>query len=84
MKNVLVVHDLATGNFLYEFPLDIGSVVGFSGKKKHRELFYKFSSMIKPGVIYHVDMTKSKPTPEVLHNGTVQIASCGTAHIKCF
>ena len=55
------VFDLATGLYQFDFPLDIGSVVGFSGEKKHSELFYKFSSMITPGIIYRVDMSKGDP-----------------------
>lgn len=65
MKNVLQVHDLETGNHLYNFPLDIGSIVGLSGEKKHSELFFKFSSMVTPGIIYHVDMTEANPTPKM-------------------
>lgn len=61
VKNALKVFDLATGLYQFDFPLDIGSVVGFSGEKKHSELFYKFSSMITPGIIYRVDMSKGDP-----------------------
>ena len=65
VKNILQVRDLATGEHLYDLPMDIGSVVGLSGKKTHSELFYKFSSMITPGIIYHVDMTEKPPMPRV-------------------
>lgn len=59
------MHDLNTGKVLYEFPLGVGSIVGVSGKKKHSELFYKFSSMITPGIIYLADMSANTPTPKV-------------------
>jgi len=39
--------------------MDIGCVAGFSGQLKHTELFYKFSSQITPGTIYHVDLSTS-------------------------
>lgn len=65
VKNILKVHDLNTGKVLYEFPLGVGSIVGVSGKKKHSELFYKFSSMITPGIIYLADMSANTPTPKV-------------------
>jgi prolyl oligopeptidase len=77
VKNTLKVFDLTTGGYLYDFPLEIGSIVGLSGKKTHSELFYKFSSMIMPGIIYHVDMTESKPVPKVSQFG----AKC---KIACF
>lgn len=65
VKNTVQVRSLANGELLYKLPLDIGSIVGLSGEKKHSELFYKFSSMVTPGVIYHVDMKQAKPTPKV-------------------
>ena len=68
VKNVLNVHDLESGNFLYNIPLEIGSVVGFSGKKEQKEVFYKFSSMIIPGITYYLDMSQSPATPKVILN----------------
>ena len=65
VKNILKVHDLESGNFLYNIPLEIGSIVGFSGKKEDKEVFFKFSSMITPGITYFMDMSKSPATPKV-------------------
>lgn len=55
VKSVLQVHSLQDGRFLSKFPLAIGNVVGFSGKKKYSEIFYHFVSFLTPGVIYHYD-----------------------------
>ena len=66
VKNVLQIHNLNTGEFVYKFPLEIGSIVGVSGKKTHTEMFYKFSSMVNPGTIYRVDLTKNPPTSKVM------------------
>lgn len=55
VKSVLQVHSLKDGRFLSKFPLEIGNVVGFSGKKKYSEIFYHFVSFLTPGVIYHYD-----------------------------
>ena len=66
VKNILKVHDLESGNFLYNIPLEIGSIVGFSGKKEDKEVFFKFSSMITPGITYYMDMSKSPATPKVI------------------
>ena len=65
VKNTLKICDLATGKHLHDLPLDIGSVIGLSGKKKYSELFYKFSSMISPGTIYHVDLADQSIKPTV-------------------
>ena len=65
VKNVMNVHDLDSGEFSYNIPLDIGSIVGLSGEKHQTEVFYKFSSMITPGITYYMDMKESSPTPQV-------------------
>lgn len=52
-QSVLKVHNLTTGDFIKEFPLDIGSVGGFTGKRKSAEIFYQFTSFLNPGTIYH-------------------------------
>ena len=72
VKNTLHIHDLATGERNFTFPLDIGSVISFSGKKTQSELFYKFSSMITPGIIYHVDMTEKTLTPKVFKETEIE------------
>lgn len=64
VKNTLQLRDLSTGQELHQFQLDIGSVTGFSGDIRHKEMFFKFSSQITPGTIYHVDMA-SGSQPEV-------------------
>ena len=37
-QSELYVHDLSTGNRTAQLPLDIGSIVGYSGKKKDSEV----------------------------------------------
>lgn len=64
-QSVLQLHSMASGALLQTFDLDVGSVVGFSGKKEQREIFYHFMSFLTPGVIYHVDFTKKPFTPTV-------------------
>lgn len=65
VKNVLDVHSLHDGSLLYNVALDVGSIVGYSGKEKHSELFFAFSSMITPSIIYRLDLQRTNPQPEV-------------------
>jgi Serine proteases of the peptidase family S9A len=50
------LHDLASGKHLYTFPLDVGTIVGFSGKKKYSEIFYSFMSFLQPTIIFHCNI----------------------------
>jgi len=61
VKNTMQLRELNTGAEVHKFPLDIGSVTGFSGDIRHKEMFFKFSSQITPGTIYHVDLGGSQP-----------------------
>ncbi|XP_047020636.1 prolyl endopeptidase isoform X1 [Helicoverpa zea] len=72
VKSVLQLHDMSSGKMLQTFPLDVGSVVGFSGKKEHSEIFYHFMSFLSPGVIYHVDFTKKPYEPTVFREVKVK------------
>ena len=66
VQSVLCLHKLQDGSFVKTFPLDMGSITAFSGKRKHTEMFYGFASFLSPGVIFHCDMTTSELKPEVL------------------
>ncbi|XP_042362208.1 prolyl endopeptidase-like [Plectropomus leopardus] len=65
VKDVLQVYELSTGQLVRDLPLDVGTVVGVSCKKKHSDVFYKFTSFTTPGIIYHCDLSESNPEPKV-------------------
>ncbi|KAK2568122.1 Prolyl endopeptidase [Acropora cervicornis] len=71
VKNLLYLHNMS-GERIMCFPLDIGSIVGFTGQKKDAEIFYQFTSFLSPGIIYHCDLTQENFKPKVFRETMVK------------
>ncbi|XP_031619183.1 prolyl endopeptidase-like [Contarinia nasturtii] len=65
VKDILKVHCLETGKLLRKFPLEIGTIVGFSGNEKYSEVFYQLESFLTPGTIYRYDFSNPDTEPTV-------------------
>uniref|UniRef100_A0A671PRQ2 Prolyl endopeptidase n=1 Tax=Sinocyclocheilus anshuiensis TaxID=1608454 RepID=A0A671PRQ2_9TELE len=72
VKNVLKMFHLSSGEEIRTFPLDVGSIVGFTGRKKDSEIFYSFTSFLSPAIIYHCDLTKEPLQPHIFREVTVK------------
>lgn len=51
---------MENGKLIHSFDLNIGSIVGYSGKKKNSEIFYQHTSFLSPGIIYRYDFSDPK------------------------
>lgn len=76
VKSCVELHDLHTGQYLSKLPLSIGQVTSISGKRKHKDFFYTFTSFLEPGTVYHCTIpdnstTGSKLSPEVFRSTEV-------------
>ena len=51
--------------FVYDFPLEIGSIMEISAKKMNSRFFYKFVSYFEPQIIYECDLSADKMETKV-------------------
>lgn len=72
VKNVLKMFLLSSGEEIRTFPLDVGSIVGFTGRKKDSEIFYSFTSFLSPAIIYHCDLIQEPLQPHIFREVTVK------------
>ncbi|XP_056684665.1 uncharacterized protein [Spinacia oleracea] len=61
VKHVLEVRDLQTGSLLHNLPFDIGSVDDISARRKDSVVFFRITSFLSPGIIYHCDLKSDVP-----------------------
>jgi prolyl oligopeptidase len=52
---VVAIHDLKSGAFIKDLPVEIGSIDSLSGRKQDTTMFFKLSSFLNPGVINRYD-----------------------------
>ena len=57
IQHQLYLHRLDSGERYQEIPLDVGAIMGFSGRREHTEMFYSFASFLVPGKIFRYDFT---------------------------
>jgi len=72
VKSLLELRSLRDGSLIQNFPIEVGTISGFSGKKEHSEFFFQFVSFLTPGRIYHVDFQKQPLEPKVLNDFNVR------------
>ena len=60
VQDKLKVHRLLDGEYLYDIPIEIGSIVAAVSKMKSPEFFFLHSKFLSPGVIYYHDLSTNK------------------------
>lgn len=58
--NIIQIHQLSTGKHLWDVETPIGTVSEAFGKRSDDYLFYKITSFLMPGTIYHYNF-KTQP-----------------------
>ena len=61
VKNTLELRSLNNGSLIQTFPIEVGTITGYSGKREHSEFFFQFASFLSPGRIFHVDFNQKMP-----------------------
>ncbi|KAG1663659.1 Prolyl endopeptidase [Nymphon striatum] len=79
VKHELQLHKLDSGNKVLDFPLDIGSITGFSGKKKSPEVFREIKlskfdvSSFKVTQVFYPSKDGTKIPMFVIHSQTILV-----------
>lgn len=72
--NVIVLHQLQSGQLIRQIDIPIGTIVSFNGRRKHSEVFFYLTSFLTPGIMYHYDFNKHD-APQVWKETIVQTES---------
>ncbi|KAK9672896.1 hypothetical protein RND81_12G133000 [Saponaria officinalis] len=60
VKHVPEVRDLEIGSLLHRLPIDIGSVDGIIARRGDSVVFFKFTSILTPGIVYQCDLKNDR------------------------
>lgn len=53
------LHEMDTGKKVYDFPMELGTILGISGRRHETECFYSFCSFLTPNIIYRAKFNES-------------------------
>lgn len=59
VTNVIQIHNLKDGKYLFDVETPIGTVNSISGSRNSTEFFYKITSFLHPGIVYRYDFNAS-------------------------
>ncbi|CAG7699270.1 unnamed protein product [Allacma fusca] len=72
VKSTLSLLRLKDGSLVKNFPLEVGTVIGYSGKREHTEMFFQFASFLTPGNIFHVDLADENMDARLFREVTLE------------
>ncbi|CAG2115619.1 unnamed protein product, partial [Medioppia subpectinata] len=68
---IIEIHNLNDGRYLWDIDTPIGTVGGLSGDRDGKELFYKMTSFLNPGIIYRYDFNTNPNTISVFKSSVI-------------
>ncbi|CAH1103199.1 unnamed protein product [Psylliodes chrysocephalus] len=71
VKNAMSIYNATTGEKMYDFKLEVGTISAITGERDHDEMFYSFCSFLTPNVIYKVNFDGEKIKETVFHETKV-------------
>ncbi|CAL8082960.1 unnamed protein product [Orchesella dallaii] len=72
VKNTLQIRKLEDGSLIKDFTLEVGTIMGYSGRKEDSELFFQFASFLTPAKILYVDLKSESLEPKVVREVTLK------------
>eukprot|EP01091_Cochliopodium_minus_P015221 TRINITY_DN5348_c0_g1_i1.p1 TRINITY_DN5348_c0_g1~~TRINITY_DN5348_c0_g1_i1.p1 ORF type:complete len:751 (+),score=207.84 TRINITY_DN5348_c0_g1_i1:101-2254(+) len=60
VKDVMYLHNLEDGKRIKQFDLEVGTLNGYSGRRKDNEFFFGFTSFLTPSAIYNYSFEKDE------------------------
>ncbi|CAG7708907.1 unnamed protein product, partial [Allacma fusca] len=72
VKSALSLLRLKDGSLVKNFPLEVGNVTEYSGKREHTDIFFQFTSFLSPGNIFHVDLADENMEARLFREVTLE------------
>lgn len=73
VKSTMQVHSLLDGEFVREFPLEIGAIQELHVRKTNSEIFFSFVSFLTPSKIFYYDFSTTDIDPVVVRESKVNL-----------
>lgn len=70
--NIIQIYELDTGKYLFDVDTPIGTISSLDGDKNGTEFFFKFSTLLSPGIIYRYDFSVKPNKVDIFKESTIE------------